>query len=181
MELEKEMRDDQIIQRQQNDARRIAMVYRQSVFLDTRLQAMEYMILTHPWMLMLNPDRWMRLVGDRQDLLLKKHDQEMMESAQKADAEAKKTKIQIVPANGAIKLVGLVLFIFSLQGCVTAGRYERDLAVARQEGFKDADTQCMALQNRLGQYMTGMQQRLAKLNQLNDDGSLKPAKTKGRK
>jgi hypothetical protein len=98
------VRDDQIIQRQNNDAKRISMIYRQMVFIDTRLQAMEsvYKKLT----------RWERLFASSEDIMkkvdqlhlevMKMHDDQLKDAQEVAKMERSKPKLTLVGANGEI-------------------------------------------------------------------------------
>jgi hypothetical protein len=95
------VRDDQILQRQQNDAKRISMIYRQMVFIDTRFQAMESVFKKLTW--------FERVFGSSKDIMqkvdklhlevLKLHDEQL----KAANEEQKsKPKLTLVGANGAL-------------------------------------------------------------------------------
>jgi hypothetical protein len=96
------VRDDQIIQRQNNDAKRITMIYRQMVFIDTRMQAMESVYKKLTW--------FERLFSSSQDIMqkvdklhlevLKLHDDQLKDVQEMAKT---KPKLTLVGANGEIR------------------------------------------------------------------------------
>jgi len=173
------MREGEIIRRQEQDARQISMLYRQTVFLNTRMQALESLLLDR-WSLLKVVLGWRRIlsvVGARQKELIKIHDEEVMRAQEEDKA---KTKIQIVPGgaklNGGIKIAAVLFAFLLLQGCVTAYRHRTELVLAKAEGFREADGQCVELQNRINAYVGTLKERLALLKQLDDNGELRPAK-----
>jgi hypothetical protein len=94
------MRESEVFQQLDSSKKKIAMIYRQMVFLDTRMQAFET-IFKQKRMLMkalFNIEAVMEDVDAYQAGLLAKHDEEVRTLA----GERLKPKIQIVPANGVI-------------------------------------------------------------------------------
>lgn len=95
------MRDDQIIQRQHNDAKRITMIYRQMVFIDTRMQAIESVLKKLSWIdriFMSSQELFYRI--DKIHLeVMRLHDEQLKEAN---EAQKAKPKLTLVGANGEI-------------------------------------------------------------------------------
>ena len=93
------MRDGQILQRQQIDGRRIAMIYKQMVFIDTRMQAMESVFknLTFWERLHLSPNEVIKRVDKLHLEILRLHDKQLKEVQ---ETEKATSKLTIVGANG---------------------------------------------------------------------------------
>jgi hypothetical protein len=93
------MRDADVFQREAQTQKRVAMIYRQMVFLDCRVQAFEK-VLTEPWALLkaiFNPLAALRRVNNFQIELMKRHDQELTEAVQERKA---KPNLVIARPNG---------------------------------------------------------------------------------
>jgi hypothetical protein len=75
------------------------------------------------------------------------------------------------------KLFFLVLLLPG-PGCVTTGRYKRDLAAKGSEeyskGSKDASDKCLIAVNELEKDLAAKNARLKKFNQVDDQGRLRP-------
>ena len=88
------MKDSELYNQLTSARQRVAMVYRQSVFLDTRLAAIELVLFqrfTWFWLLV-HPEMVIKQINSLHLTLMKKHDDDM-----KADAaKESKPKIQIV-------------------------------------------------------------------------------------
>lgn len=158
------MRDGEIIYRQQNDAKRIAMIYRQMLFIDTRLQAFETSLVSR-WDILkaiFNPKSFMVSVNNKQSALLKEHDDRVRELTEKQKQEGQKPKLSIIGANG-LKLTALLCMLVA-SGCVSKKRYNADLLQCRIENA------VLKIEN------TAKTDRLRKFNQVNEDGSLRTKK-----
>lgn len=96
------MRDESIFLMQQQQAKRLSMIYRQLVFLDTRLQAIEF-TLSSPWeilMTIFRPSQFWKKVNNLQVGLMHRHDEEIKSRVEKQKEESKKPKLTIVNQNG---------------------------------------------------------------------------------
>lgn len=96
------MRDNQIIERQYNDAKRISMIYRQMVFIDTRLQAMESVFKKLSWWerVFLSPADLFQRIDKIHLEVMRLHDEQLKQANEEQKA---KPKLTIVGANGALK------------------------------------------------------------------------------
>lgn len=83
------MRDSELYAQQEQTKQRVAMIYRQMVFLDCRIQAFEK-VLTEHWALLktvFNPLATMRKVNNLQIELMKKHDADLLEAVEERKAK----------------------------------------------------------------------------------------------
>lgn len=96
------MRDNQILERQMNDAKRITMIYRQMVFIDTRLQAMESVFKKLSWFerIFLNQEALFQRIDKLHFEVMRAHDEQLKQANEEQKA---KPKLTIVAANGAIQ------------------------------------------------------------------------------
>jgi len=96
------MRDNQIIERQYNDAKRITMIYKQMVFIDTRLQAMESVLKKMSWFErgFLSPEALFQRIDKIHLEVMRMHDEQLKEAN---EAQKAKPKLTLVGANGALK------------------------------------------------------------------------------
>lgn len=94
------MRDHVVYQQMHATAQKVALIYKQVTFLDSRLQSFESVLQTSTW--------WERLFGinhliqkvDRLHLaLIQKHDEELKKHKQE---QAAKPKLTIVSPTGAV-------------------------------------------------------------------------------
>ena len=93
------MRDDTILKNMDSTHKRISMIYRQMVFIDTRLQAFEA-VSRKPWLLLkslFKPAEFIHKVNALQMELLKQHDEDMK---QQAEEQKVKPKITLLSPNG---------------------------------------------------------------------------------
>jgi len=162
------MRDEEIMAKLAYEKKRAAVIYRQTIFVDTRLQAFET-VLQYRFNIIrafLSPLWLLKKVNQIQLGLLSAHDKALSE-------QTEKPKIQITSANGiwpaAAVILCLSLLFLSPVGCASAKATEK----ARLQGFAEADAQCIDLQNKLQVYVESLKQRLMQFNQLNEDGTLR--------
>lgn len=165
------MRDEQILGMNADTARKVFAIYKQCRYLDTRLTAYEMLfenrkaILKAIW----NP-QWLRTAADAIQLeLIKKHDEEIQESAKRAEEEAKKPKLTVV------KSLAFIL-AFSLVSCVSIPTNKKQKEQSFNEGYAKANIECLDLQIKIRDYVYALQERLRKFNQLNEDGTLRSKK-----
>lgn len=94
------MRDQEVYNQMQATSRKVALIYKQVTFLDSRLQSFESVLQTSTW--------WERLFGinhliqkvDKLHLaLMQKHDEELRKREQE---HAAKPKLTIVSPTGAV-------------------------------------------------------------------------------
>ncbi len=102
------MRDSEVYRQLENSNKRVAMIYRQMVFIDTRLQAFESAI-SEPWAGLKGlfmPENILRRVNKIQMQLMKKHDDELnaqIEAEKKAQTEAyRPTYLSLLTPDGVI-------------------------------------------------------------------------------
>lgn len=156
------MRDGQIFEIQKQEAKRLAMVYRQLQFLDARIAAYET-VLSSTWNTLkaiFNRSWLMKQVEIEQLKILREHDQAIRESIEKAKEEKAKPKLTIVGSNGISKLTAICLFLL-VSGCVTSKTH--------REVIRQNDLKVRSLQNEIN----AKTERLRRFNQINEDGSLR--------
>lgn len=93
------MRDNTILSNMESTHKRITIIYRQMVFIDTRLQAFEA-VSRKPWFLikaLFWPSEFIRKVNNLQMELLKQHDEDMKKQSEEQKA---KPKITLISPNG---------------------------------------------------------------------------------
>ena len=115
------MRDGFLINQYKQQAANIATIYNQLKFLDYRMQAFE-LVLENRWDMLKaiwNPKGFKKAVDEMQIYLMHKHEQDVKDAVQKAQAEANKPKLTIVGANG-FKGVAVVLIAFFLLSAMLA-------------------------------------------------------------
>lgn len=167
------MRDDQVFKIQQDLSGNIATIYKQLLFLDSRMQSYEMVLSDRKSMLKaIWSPKWLKGAVDKFQMnLLQKHGKQMDEAVKKRDEESRKPKITLLKA---VSVAVLSLGLFS--GCVSMKVYKADIKKSYEHGYKDADAECIKLQERIKPYVIGLQERLRKFNQLNEDGSLRTKK-----
>lgn len=168
------MRDGAIYNMKSSLDHKVAALYQQVNFLNLRFIAYEN-ILNNRWTMLkaiFTPSKVQTLVNNEHIKLLKDHEKEVMERMKAMKEESAKPKIQLVAANGMPKLAALVALLL-LQGCVSLRTHEMKKVESYQAGYEAADKECTRLQVKLGAYVTSLQERLRKFNQLNEDGSLR--------
>lgn len=171
------MRDGQILEIQKQEAKRLAMVYRQLQFVDTRISAYEK-VLSSTWnklKAMLNHAWLIREVEKQQLEMLKAHDDVIREKAEKVKEEKVKTKLTIVGANGISKL-GIVLIagLFA-SGCVSAKKFrkmEADMAHNQLQTFVALE-ECRKAYKVQSNELRAKTERLKRFNQLDEQGNLR--------
>lgn len=156
----------------------MAMLYRQVQFIQARVDAYEA-ILSNPLNVLRGIFRrkWLKQrVGELQLALIQKHDAELKQAVEVVKAEKMKPKLTVVGANGIPKLALVLVAALAFSGCVTKRVYKADVEKARTEGYEKANRECLALQQKIAIYVTSLQDRLRKFNQLNEDNSLRTKK-----
>lgn len=98
------MRDGEIMQRINGVEKRLAGIYRQNIFLETRLRAYET-VLSKPWAIRAMFDaKWLKAQVDRVQMeFIREHDAETMKRAEEVKEKAMKPKLTIVNSNGMVK------------------------------------------------------------------------------
>jgi len=151
---------------------KIAILYRQIQFLDTRLRAYEAVL--HTPMDIISAIFFRKSFQERvnilQKALLAEHDQKIREVAQKQREEALKPKINIV---GPLTTLALLFF---LSGCYTPSQYKQHEKESYDRGYAAANTECLALQAKIGFYVASMLERLKLFNQIDERGELRKLK-----
>lgn len=172
------MRDEKIFQMRDQEAKRLAMLYRQVQFIQTRVDAYEKVLSTTSAVFKAFLNRsWLKYEVDRMQMeLLKEHDEMIKASVEKAKEEAKKTKLTIVSGNGLSIAVFLFIAMSIFSGCVTKQTYNKGMKESYQAGFKDADQECIQLQKKYVSYIDTLKERLKRFNQIDENGELRKLK-----
>lgn len=172
------MRDTKIYEMRDQEAKRLAMLYRQVQFIQTRIDAYEKVLSTTGSVFKAFLNRsWLKYEVDRVQVeLLKEHDEMIKASVEKAKEEAKKPKLSIVGANGISKLTVAVLMLFVISGCVSKKTYNHGLKDSYQSGYKAADQECIGLQKKYISYIESLKDRLKRFNQIDENGELRKLK-----
>lgn len=171
------MRDEKIIQAQEQERKRTAIIYRQLQFLDSRFLAYEK-VLGSTWnkLKFIFNHKWLVKEVERVQLeILKEHDKAMMEAAEKANEEKAKPKIKIVGANGIPKL-GLMLVAALLSiGCVSLKKHNDIIASISKSDFssKSELEQCQREQAQMRNELKAKTDRLRRFNQVDENGNLR--------
>lgn len=157
------MRDESIFEMQKQQARRVAIIYRQLQFLDSRMLAYEK-VLSSTWnkLRALFSRKWMMAQVEKEQLeILRIHDEQIKEASEKAQEEKAKPKLTIVGANGISKLCLLFTVSVFASGCVSLKTHR----LAMKE--------CALVQGNLRNEINAKTDRLRRFNQINEDGSLR--------
>jgi hypothetical protein len=158
---------------------KLASLYRQLQFLNTRIVSYETVLSSRKAMLMgiWNP-RWLKDMVDAMQLeLLKKHDEDMFKAKEKAKQEALKPKLSIISPVSGFKAVGLILIVSCLfGGCVSMSTHKKEMKRMYDEGYEGANFECVNLQKRIKTYIESLQERLRLFNQVDPKGELYPLK-----
>lgn len=99
------MRDDQILNLHNDEKKRLAIIYRQVMFIQTRIEAYET-VLSNRWNVLrgtFDPQSIKKLVDMEQLRLIRKHDEEVRENEEKNKQERLKPKLSIISPNGILK------------------------------------------------------------------------------
>ena len=171
------MRDEKIIQAQDQERKRAAVIYRQLQFLDSRFLAYEKVlgstwnklksIFNHKWL--------MKEVERVQFEILREHDKAINEAAERAKEEKSKPKLTIVGANGISKLVILFVAGVFASGCVSLKKYkqmEYDLVQNQLKTFQELDN-CKKVSKAQENEIRAKTDRLKRFNQVDEKGNLR--------
>jgi hypothetical protein len=94
------MRDTNVYEIERALNKKVAALYKRTVFLDTRMRAFE-VVLSRPWLalqFMLSPMKVMQRINVLHAALMKKHDEDM-----RAEMQAEAKRLTVVTANGELK------------------------------------------------------------------------------
>ncbi len=162
------MRDEKFFQMQEMEQRGRAALYRQLQILASRTEAYE-IVLDSTWNIMkaVFIPGWLKKSVDMVQMdLIKKHDETMKAAIEKQKQEKAKPKLTIVGST-------LVLILsFLMVGCVSKKNYDE-----LQKNFSD----CQSVVGPMNHELNTKNERLRKLNQLNEDNSLRTKKSDDRK
>ncbi len=98
------MRDGEIYNMLANTNKRVNLIYKQMVFIDTRLQAFEK-VLSEPFAGfkgLFTPENILKRVNNIQLELMRKHDQDLKEKAEVIEEELRKPRLTLLKPNGVV-------------------------------------------------------------------------------
>lgn len=178
------MRDGNVYEMNKHLEKKIAIMYRQIQFLDTRIQAYESVMANRKAILKAfwNPSWLKKAVEQIQLALLKMHDEKVKQVVEEKKQEAMKPKIimptNIPPKNGVSGLVVALALMAFLPSCVSKKTYQKGIEQYHKEGYESAELKCKQEQEKTAEYIKSLVDRLRKFNQIASDGSLYPIKPK---
>lgn len=111
------MRDGQIMQMNQATARNVFQLLKSVANLEARQKALEQVLTEMNSMMGFKSEDLIQRVNKIHRELVEKFNQNLKESAQNAQEEAKKPKLTIVPAGVKLPTVALILFVLGMVGC----------------------------------------------------------------
>ena len=167
------MREQQIIEMNQRRAKTEMVLLRQNGRISARLEAFETLVKKRPFLFLFRPALFWALVNKNWMGILRKHDRDVSEAAQKVQEDRSKPKLTIVPANAAIKSLCLILLVLSLSSCVPPEYHKNKVKAAYDAGYQEANAECLNLQLTISEYVDSLKARLRKFNQLNEDDTLR--------
>lgn len=160
------MREETILQMNKNRANNEALLYRQFEFLETRMRAFELALATHPFIAVLRPKAFKRIVNELHRAYLIEADEKMAESVKRIKEEKAKPKLTLIGANG---LVAVVLACLFFSGCVSKRQYAHDMA-----GVQNQLIDCRYESSIKDREIAAKTKRLAQFNQVDEKGVLRP-------
>lgn len=178
------MRDGNIFRMTDDINKKIAVLYKQIQFLDSRLMAYESLFEDRKNFLLafFKPEKFRKQVDAIQLKFLELHDAQLRKAMQEKKEEAAKPKLTLPPnmnkGNG-LAVAGMILLVsFTFAGCVTKKTYKKGIEQYYKEGYEAAEFKCNTDQRATKEYTQSLLERLKKFNQVDDKGNLYPPKPK---
>lgn len=174
------VRDGNIYKMNELNDKKVATLYRQIMFMQTRMQAFEIVFaeirLIELFKMAFNRKLFLSKVDQVQTMLIQEHDKAAKESIEKKKEESAKPKLTIVGANGISKLA--VFFIAGLfaSGCISLKKHNKIVSqMAHDNSNANALLEdCKKVSKSKDNELRAKTARLKRFNQLDDKGNLRP-------